>query len=305
MGKASSKSSGGEEQDQQPELEEDKIDLFNMPDKMLDSAPPIIEVIKLKKEYELAGSDKEKVVALKEINISMKNGCEIKPIREGEFLMLRGPSGCGKTTLLNIIGTIDRLTEGQIFLKGIEINDKSKDDYLSKLRLEKIGFVFQTFNLLAALTVKENVELPMQILGKLNESQIKKRRNQLLKSVGLQERMNHLPSELSGGEQQRVAIARALANHPEILLLDEPTGDLDTRNSIEVMNLLLQFNNVGYEKDNRKPVTMIMATHNPDIEIYADRILYIKDGQIQKQVFNTKQWPLDHDMYLEYLKTQN
>lgn len=88
-------------------------------------------------------------------------------------------------------------------------------------------------------------------------------------------------------------------------MLDEPTGDLDTRNSIEVMNLLLQFNNLGYEKDNRKPVTMIMATHNPDIEVYADRILYIKDGQIQKQVFNTKQWPLDHDMYLAYLKTQN
>ena len=149
------------------------------------------------------------MLALKEINAC--DGSSIMPIRKGEFLMLRGPSGCGKTTLLNIIGTIDRLTSGKIgnlllykVINNKEVTDKSSDAELSRLRLEKIGFVFQTFNLLAALTVKENVELPMRILGKISEDEIVKRRTMLLRSVGLQERMNHLPSELSGGEQQRV-----------------------------------------------------------------------------------------------------
>lgn len=145
------------------------------------------------------------MLALKEINAC--DGSSIMPIRKGEFLMLRGPSGCGKTTLLNIIGTIDRLTSGKIgnlslykVINNKEVTDKSSDAELSRLRLEKIGFVFQTFNLLAALTVKENVELPMRILGKISEDEIVKRRTMLLRSVGLQERMNHLPSELSGGE---------------------------------------------------------------------------------------------------------
>eukprot|EP01015_Nassula_variabilis_P011960 TRINITY_DN1968_c0_g1_i1.p1 TRINITY_DN1968_c0_g1~~TRINITY_DN1968_c0_g1_i1.p1 ORF type:complete len:149 (-),score=42.43 TRINITY_DN1968_c0_g1_i1:114-560(-) len=133
--------------------------------------------------------------------------------------------------------------------------------------------------------------------------EIKKKTIELLRRVGLQDRMDHLPSELSGGEQQRVAIARALANSPEILLLDEPTGDLDSRNTVEIMDLLLSINNFGYTND-RKPVTMVMVTHNPDIECYADRILYVKDGTLVKQVLNEYQTPLEVDTYVRYLNSQ-
>ncbi|EGR28417.1 hypothetical protein IMG5_176030 [Ichthyophthirius multifiliis] len=219
----------------------------------------------------------------------------------GEFLMIRGPSGGGKTTFLNMLGTVDVASSGTIKLLGNIIDINSSDDYLSKLRLEKIGFVFQTFNLLATMTAYENVELPMKILNKLNSKQIKQRVTNLLNRVGLQDRMDHLPSELSGGEQQRVAIARALANSPIIVLLDEPTGDLDTKSTVEVMDLLLSINNFGYSQDETERVTMVMVTHNPDIECYADRILYFSDGQIVKQAYNEKQVPLNWEDYVKYL----
>ncbi|KAM3136659.1 hypothetical protein pb186bvf_011295 [Paramecium bursaria] len=219
--------------------------------------------------------------------------------------MIRGPSGGGKTTFLNQIGTIDTPTSGQIQILGMNIDKNSSDAELSRLRLEKIGFVFQTFNLLATMTAYENVELPMRILGKLNDKEIKNRVTLLLKRVGLQDRMDHLPSELSGGEQQRVAIARALANNPEILLLDEPTGDLDSKSTVEVMDLLLSLNNFGYTQDNPTPTTMIMVTHNPDLECYAHRILYIRDGKLIKQVLNERQVPLEYEQFLAYLNSQN
>ena len=146
--------------------------------------------------------------------------------------MIRGPSGGGKTTLLNLIGTIDSSTSGQLFIMGQRIDNRSSDDFLSKLRLQHIGFVFQTFNLLATMSALENVELPMILLAKHDEKERKRRAIALLKRVGLGDRLDHLPSELSGGEQQRVAIARALANEPDILLLDEPTGDLDSRSTV-------------------------------------------------------------------------
>ena len=145
--------------------------------------------------------------------------------------MIRGPSGGGKTTMLNLIGSIDASTSGELFIMGNRIDQSSSDSFLSSLRLRHIGFVFQTFNLLATMSALENVELPMILLGRHDDKERRKRAIALLKRVGLGDRLDHLPSELSGGEQQRVAIARALANEPDILLLDEPTGDLDSRST--------------------------------------------------------------------------
>ena len=212
-------------------------------------------------------------------------------------MIIRGPSGGGKTTLLNMIGTIDTASSGTVELFDNLINSKSKDSYLSRLRLETIGFVFQTFNLLATMTALENVELPMTLLGKLNKKQRRNRAKALLERVGLQDRMDHLPSELSGGEQQRVAIARALANNPKILLLDEPTGDLDSHNTVDVMNLLLDINLKG----ENSPTTCVMVTHNPDLDCYADRILYVQDGEFQFQAFNLQQSPLVYEDYAAFL----
>lgn len=256
--------------------------------------PPIIFLENVSKQYKLPGRAKT-VEALTQIDLNSK--CEFEPIREGEFLMVRGASGGGKTTLLNIIGTIDKPTTGELRILGKKINSKSSDSFLSKLRLRHIGFVFQTFNLIATMSAFENVELPMTLLGKLSSNKRRKRAKELLKSVGLGDRMGHLPSELSGGEQQRVTIARALANQPEILILDEATASLDTLSTIEVMNLLLDIN-LKYK------TTCIMVTHNPDLECYADRIVYVKDGKFIKQVFNTVQTPLIYDYYQAYLKSQ-
>lgn len=277
--------------------------IYNLPSKFetLQQAESVVEVFNLSKEFELHGRT-EKVRALS--NVNLNDTSDYFPIKKGEFVMIRGPSGGGKTTFLNLIGTADMASSGKLKIMGSEINEKSNDEYLSRLRLEKIGFVFQTFNLLATMTAYENVELPMKLLAKLSNKQIKQRTIELLTKVGLQDRMDHLPSELSGGEQQRVAIARGLANAPEILLLDEPTGDLDTRSTIEVMNLLLAINNFGYTSDQKK-CTMIMVTHNPDLECYADRILYIKDGKIVKQVLNEVQTPLEMEAYLKFLNINN
>eukprot|EP01133_Synstelium_polycarpum_P002955 gene2955-3397_t len=245
-------------------------------------------------DYKIAGRE-DTVKALNDIHLATDS--ELCAIRRGEFVMLRGPSGGGKTSLLNLLGTIDKVTEGEIELFSNPITVQSSDEYLAKLRLEKIGFVFQTFNLLATMSAFENVELPMIILGKLSQKERKKRAIELLTLVGLQDRLDHLPSELSGGEQQRVTIARALANEPEILLLDEPTGDLDTKNTVEVMDLLLDLNL-------KLKTTCIMVTHNPDIECYADRILYLADGVFEKQAINIQQTRLDYDKYIAFLNSQ-
>jgi len=253
--------------------------------------PPVVRLVHLKKDYVLAGRDTA-VTALKDIDLS-EDG-DIPPVRKGEFFMLRGPSGGGKTTLLNILGTIDVPTSGTVEILGQKITKDSTDKEMSDLRLQKIGFVFQTFNLLATMSAYENIELPMLILGKLTAKERHERTLKLLEMVGLQDRMGHLPSELSGGEQQRVTIARALANDPELLLLDEPTGDLDTKNTIEVMDLLLKLNL-------ELKTTCVMVTHNPDVECYADRIVYIQDGRIVKQAINAKQVKLEFHSYIEYL----
>jgi len=248
----------------------------------------------VKKQYSLQGRE-DVVTALEDVHVAP--GSEFYPIRRGEFIMLRGPSGGGKTTLLNLLGTIDRASSGTVEILGKIVDQKSTDNYLSNLRLEKIGFVFQTFNLLATMSAFENVELPMIILGKFSSDEIKSRTKDLLNLVGLQDRMNHLPSELSGGEQQRVTIARALANEPELLLLDEPTGDLDTRTTIEIMDLLLHINQ-------ERKTTCVMVSHNPDVECYADRIFYIEDGKFVKQAINIQQTPLEYAHYIHYINSQ-
>ncbi|CAC9509122.1 ATP-binding cassette protein subfamily H, member 2 [Leishmania infantum JPCM5] len=282
---------------------------------VLQSEPVVLRLCHVGKSYPIVGSD-ERVVALKDITLAepehssaaattqeaSNTNClqrgnlppPFAPVRRGEFVMIRGPSGGGKTTLLNIIGSIDSCTEGTIELNGRIIDKDTKESVLADIRLKNLGFVFQTFNLIATMTAAENVELPMTLLGKMSAKAMRLRSRQLLTLVGLRNRINHLPSELSGGEQQRVTIARSLANNPSILLLDEPTGDLDTANTIEVMDLLMRINR-------RTKTTCIMVTHNPDIECYADRILYVSDGRFAREVFNTLPTCLNLENYTEYL----
>jgi putative ABC transport system ATP-binding protein len=224
----------------------------------------------------------------------------------GEFVMIRGPSGGGKTTLLNLIGTIDSPSDGELQIMNQTIDGSSKDEFLSQLRLKHIGFVFQTFNLLATMSALENVELPMILLNKYKtEKERKKKAIDLLKRVGLGDRLDHLPSELSGGEQQRVAIARALANEPDILLLDEPTGDLDSRATVSVMDLLLNINRVGPSGEGEHSgTTCVMVTHNPELECYADRILYVQDGVFVKQAINQVQTAIREEEYTKFLHNE-
>jgi len=235
-------------------------------------------------------------------SVSLTPNSEFYPVKKGEFVMIRGPSGGGKTTMLNLIGSIDASTSGELFIMGNRIDQSSSDSFLSSLRLRHIGFVFQTFNLLATMSALENVELPMILLGRHDDKERRKRAIALLKRVGLGDRLDHLPSELSGGEQQRVAIARALANEPDILLLDEPTGDLDSRSTVAIMDLILNINRVGPQGEGEhSATTCVMVTHNPEIECYADRILYVQDGQFVKQALNEVQTAIKEEEYTHFL----
>jgi putative ABC transport system ATP-binding protein len=197
---------------------------------------------------------------------------------EGEFLTIFGPSGSGKSTLLHLIGGLDSPDEGEIFIDGSNILQLG-DDKLAELRLTKIGFVFQFFNLLPRLTASRNVALPLTILG-ASEKEAANKAEEMLKLVGLEARMNHRPSELSGGEQQRVAIARALINNPKIVLADEPTGNLDTKTGWEIVQLMKKLNE-------EKEQTFVVVTHDPHIAEAADRTIHLKDGLIE----GTKQAP--------------
>ncbi|MFA7662239.1 MAG: ABC transporter ATP-binding protein [Anaerovoracaceae bacterium] len=192
-------------------------------------------------------------------------------IEEGEFVAIMGASGSGKSTLMNIIGCLDRATEGEYLLDGINIKEK-KDDELSHIRNANIGFVFQFFNLIARTSALRNVELPM-IYAKLDRQERHQRALQLLEDVGLADRGHHLPNELSGGQKQRVAIARALANNPSILLADEPTGNLDSQSSVEIMEMFQRLNR-------ERGTTVIVVTHEPDISQFAQRVLTFRDGKI-------------------------
>jgi putative ABC transport system ATP-binding protein len=224
----------------------------------------IVEAVNLKKTYMLG---KVPVNALRGVNLK---------VDKGEFLAVLGPSGSGKSTLLNLIGALDKPTEGKLLIEGVDISTLN-DDQLADLR-RRIGFVFQFFNLIPRLTARQNVELSMAIAG-LGGDERRKRAGELLEIVGLKERMNHKPAELSGGEQQRVAIARALANNPHFLLMDEPTGNIDSKTAGEIIQLVRRLNE-------DKGVTIIMVTHDQRMAAEARRTVKMFDGAILEDVVN-------------------
>lgn len=222
------------------------------------------EMIRMEDLTKIYDTGEIQVKALKSINLS---------IHKGEFIAIMGASGSGKSTLMNIIGCLDRPTEGHYYLEGDDVMEKT-DNELSAVRNKKIGFVFQSFNLISRTSSLKNVELPM-VYGRIGAEERRERALELLKNVGLEDRAHHLPNELSGGQKQRVAIARALANKPQIILADEPTGNLDSQSSVEIMDIFCRLNK---EEGN----TVIIVTHERDIAEFTDRIITFKDGNIIK-----------------------
>lgn len=233
-------------------------------------------------EGKKAGKDYDHLIVVENIHktyilgttaIAALRGVDVT-IDKGEFVSIMGPSGSGKTTLLNLIGGLDTPTRGKIFLEGRNIS-MLKDKELADIRRDKIGFVFQFYNLLPQMTAMENVMVPLHFSGKLSKRGKKKRSMDLLRMVGLEERADHTPSELSGGEQQRVAIARAFANDPAICVLDEPTGDLDSKTGIHILNLLRDLNERG--------ATFIAVSHDAAVSEFATRTLHMKDGKLIRE----------------------
>jgi putative ABC transport system ATP-binding protein len=266
---------------------------------------PVIDMRGIKREYRMEGrkgrqskNDADAVVvrALRGVDFSAE---------AGEFISVMGPSGSGKSTLMNILGCLDKPSAGIYTLDGIETS-KSNPDTFAYIRNRKIGFVFQSFNLLARTTALENVELPLfyrrreKNEKKLNAQTRKERAIRALKEVGLEKRMDHFPSQLSGGQQQRVAIARAMVNDPAFILADEPTGNLDTGMTLEIMGL--------FQELNRQGKTIIMVTHEPELAVYTRRIITLRDGELvaDKNVADRRsapddleQWKKDHSLLAE------
>ncbi len=226
---------------------------------------PAVRTENLQKAYLLGATA---VGALRGVDLS---------VERGEFVAIMGPSGCGKTTLLNLVGGIDTPSRGVVWVDGVEISRLS-DNALADLRRDRIGYVFQFYNLIPTLTARENVETPMQFGGRTRRER-HERAAALLERVGLADRADHKPSELSGGEQQRVAIARALANDPALVLLDEPTGDLDSATGKEIMGLLRELNE-------KEKVTLVIATHNAMVAEMSSRIVRLRDGRMEGEERN-------------------
>jgi len=228
-----------------------------------------IKLEDVKKSYFLSNGDE--IPILKGINLEIK---------KGEFVAIMGESGCGKTTLLNIIGCLHPLSAGRYFLDGEDIGIVRDDFTLAYIRNKKMGFIFQQFNLFARFSAIKNVALPALYAG--TEASVREEKaRELLASVGMQDRLSHKPSELSGGQQQRVAICRALINDPEIILADEPTGALDSKSGIEVMEIFKKFKERGQ--------TVVMVTHTTEVAKYADRIIYLRDGQVLDNNYKLKE----------------
>lgn len=227
---------------------------------------PILSIQHLRRDFKMGD---ETVHALRGVSFD---------VHSGEFLTIMGTSGSGKSTMLNILGCMDKPTSGEYILDGNHI-EKLKSDALAHIRSRKLGFVFQSYNLLARTTAIENVELPLLYNSKISASERHDRAVEALKRVGLETRMNHLPNQLSGGQQQRVAIARALVNDPVIILADEATGNLDTRTSYEIMEIFQELNSRGK--------TIVFVTHEPDIATFSSRTIVLRDGQIKRDTLNS------------------
>lgn len=221
------------------------------------------EIIRLTDAWKIYKMGRQEVKALAGVNASFA---------KGSFWAIMGPSGSGKSTMMNILGCLDRLTRGRYYFDGQDISTFS-DDELSELRLRRIGFIFQSFNLIPQLTVQKNIELPLYYLG-WDARRSSERAKELAEQVGLAERLDHRPTELSGGQMQRVAIARALANDPQVIFADEPTGNLDTKTGLQILELLQKLHEEGK--------TIIMVTHEPDIAAFAQYQMHMRDGQIER-----------------------
>ena len=237
------------------------------------------DIIKLEDMVKIYDTGAIKVLGLNRINLSIKHG---------EFVAIMGHSGSGKSTLLNTLGCLDRPTLGHYYLDGIDVAQMSGDE-LSRVRNQKIGFVFQSFNLISRMSIQKNVEVPMTY-AKIKPDKRRKRAIELLEMVGLGERINHEPNELSGGQRQRVAIARALANKPPLILADEPTGNLDSQASIEIMELFAKLHKEGS--------TVVVVTHEDNIAAYTHRILTFKDGVLQSDRINENPTPFGENVGL-------
>jgi len=228
-------------------------------------ANPLINITQIKRDFQL-GSE----------TINVLKGIDLQ-INKGEYVALMGPSGSGKSTLMNLLGCLDTPTSGNYILNGNDVSQMHDDD-LAEIRNKEIGFVFQTFNLLPRTTALDNVALPMIYAG-FSKSERNERATEVLTQVNLADRMDHQPNQLSGGQRQRVAIARALVNKPSIILADEPTGNLDSKTSVEIMNLFNEIHKNGN--------TVILVTHEEDIAAYAHRIIRLRDGLIESDNQNT------------------